>query len=112
LLFMALIAVPLASSCIGAGASRWRVRARCSAVASSGSPAYIRTSRATRSAEGSGSADGAQVSTAPRPRRTSGTVVLSAIPLSPLVASARPSHPVASSYGRFAPLSSICCASK
>ena len=67
---------------------------------------------ATRSADGSGSTDGAQVSTSARPRSTSGTVVLSARPLLPLAASARPSQPVESSYGRVPPLSSTCWASK
>ncbi len=59
------------------GSSR-RPRARASAWASAGSPRYISSSRATRSAEGSGSAEGAQVSTACGPRSTSGTAVSSA----------------------------------
>ena len=54
----------------------------------------MRSSRATRSADGSGSTEGAQVSTSARPRSTSGTVVLRARPLLPLAASARPSQPV------------------
>jgi hypothetical protein len=57
----------------------------------------MRSSRATRSADGSGSTEGAQVSTSARPRSTSGTVVLSARPLLPLATSARPSQPVESS---------------
>jgi len=57
----------------------------------------MRSSRATRSAEGSGRTEGAQVSTAALERSTSGTAVAIAIPFWPLAASARPSQPVCSS---------------
>jgi drug/metabolite transporter (DMT)-like permease len=64
-------------------------------------PRYSISSRATRSASGSGSADGAQVSTCSLPRSTSGTAVVSARPercaTAPVAASARPSQPVDSS---------------
>ena len=87
-------------------------RARASACASTGSARYKRSTRATRSIDGSGSTDGAQVSMSPGPRSTSGTAVCSAMPLRPLAASARPSQPVPSSCGLAPPDSSSCCASK
>ena len=71
----------------GSAPSRCRARARSSAPASTGSAAYIRPSRATRSAPGSGRTDGAQVSTtAPGPRSTSGTAVDSARPAAAVAA--------------------------
>ena len=73
----------------------------------------MRSRRATRSADGSGSTDGAQVSTvgpAAQHQRHRG-VERDALARRRRP-SARPSQPVASSYGRVPPLSSTCWASK
>ena len=78
-------------------ASKCSARARVKAVAKAGSAAYMRSMRLTKSTDGSGKLDGAQVSITPEPRSTKGTVVLSAKPLFCCAPSARPNQPVVSS---------------